>query len=518
MTTTEQHLQRLTEHLRTAADLSTVGSLLYWDQATHLPPKGATVRGRQLALLERLAHEHFTDPAVGQWLDVLEPWCETLSPDAFPRLLVDATRRAYERIRHIPAAFAAEEAAHYAACYDAWTRARPADDVQAVLPLLEKTLDLSRRRAAFFPDCDHPMDPLIDAADPEMTVAELKPLFAALREPLVRLVQAIQTAPPVDDACLRQTFPETEQRAFGEGLIRALGYDFDRGRQDKTPHPFAVRLGVDDIRITTRFDPNDLRDGLFSTIHEMGHALYEQGIDPRFDATPLGHGASAGVHESQSRLWENLVGRSLDFWRAWYPILQDRFPQQLGGVPLETFYRAINRVTPGLIRTDADEVTYNLHVMIRFELELELLEGRLAVADLPKAWRERYRQYLGVQSPDHRHGFLQDVHWISGPIGGAFQSYTLGNVLAVQIYQKALADDGTMGDELQQGRTTALHCWLKDNLYRLGNAYPAFDLIRRATGSELDPQPYLHYLYAKFGPLYDLDLAPPSTVTATEKV
>ena len=287
-------------------------------------------------------------------------------------------------------------------------------------------------------------------------------------------------------------------------MIRAYGYDFDRGRQDKTHHPYMTKFSLGDVRITTRVRENDMTDALFSTLHECGHALYEQGIRMELDGTPLANGTSSGVHESQSRLWENLVGRSLGFWRHFYPRMQALFPSQLAGVPLEAFHRAINKVERSLIRVDADEVTYNLHVMLRFELELDLLEGRVAVADLARVWRERFEADFGLVVPDDRNGVLQDVHWYSGAIGGAFQGYTLGNILSAQVYAAACAAHPAIPAEIERGRFTTLHAWLRENLYQHGAKFTADEVVRRATGAPMSLEPYLDYLWNKYRPLYGL--------------
>ena len=287
-------------------------------------------------------------------------------------------------------------------------------------------------------------------------------------------------------------------------MARQIGYDFERGRLDKTPHPFTIEFAVDDVRITTRVDEHNLGDALFSTIHEAGHAMYEQGVRPDFDGTPLGGGTSAGVHESQSRLWENIVGRSRGFWHFYYPRLQAAFPAQLADVPLEAFYRAINKVQPSLIRTDADEITYNLHVMLRFDLELALLEGKLAVADLPEAWRERYAADLGVIPPDDKDGVLQDVHWYGGVVGGVFQGYTLGNIMSGQFYAAALHAHPEIPAEIARGQFGTLLGWLQQNIYRHGSKLTASELIQRVTGGPLSIEPYVRYLRTKYGELYEL--------------
>ncbi|MEZ4770743.1 MAG: carboxypeptidase M32 [Caldilineales bacterium] len=498
-------LQELKSRLREASDYSSAASVLYWDQTTYMPSGGAEARGRQIAALQKLAQECFTDPAVGRLLDELQPYEESLPYEDDDASLMRVTRRDYERQTRLPAEFVGEMAEHNISSYQTWIKARPANDFAAVAPVLEKTLDLSRRYADYFPGYDHIADPLIEDSDPGMTVAQLRPLFSALRGQLVPLVDAIAARPVPDDSFIYRDYVEQQQWDFGVDIVRRYGYDFERGRQDKTHHPYMIRFSAGDVRITTRFSKNNLIDGLFSTLHEAGHAMYEQGVAQAYDATPLGHGASSGVHESQSRLWENLVGRSRPFWSFFYPQLQAVFPQQLGDVSEDAFYRAINLVRPSLIRVDADEVTYNLHVLIRFELELQLLEGALAIKDLPDAWQAAYQQSLGIQAPDNRDGVLQDVHWYSGRIGGAFQGYTLGNIMGAAFWQAALQANPSVEEEMARGEFGRLHGWLADNLYRYGRKFTADELIERVTGAPLSIDPYVAYLRGKFGDLYGVN-------------
>jgi carboxypeptidase Taq len=438
-------------------------------------------------------------------LDDLEPYAEQLPYDSDDASLIRVTRRDYERAVKVPPSFTAEFYEHTAIAYNVWAEARPANDFARVQPYLEKNLDLSRQLANFFPGYEHIADPLIDYSDYGMTVATIRPLFDQLRERLVPLVESITAQREADDSFLHRAFPEEEQLAFGRRIIKRYGYDFDRGRQDKTHHPFMTKFALDDVRITTRVQEHNLNEALFSTLHEAGHALYELGIDPALEATPLGGGTSSGVHESQSRLWENQVGRSLPFWRYFYPQLQDQFSNQLQDVSLDDFYGAVNKVQRSLIRTDADEVTYNLHVMIRFDLELQLLEGHLTVADLPRAWHERYQQDLGMRAPDDRNGVLQDVHWYAGAVGGAFQGYTLGNVLAALFYAKVLDAHPEIVEEMERGRFETLHRWLRENIYCHGSKFTTSELVQRVTGGPLSIEPYLDYLQGKFGELYTLE-------------
>ena len=500
----EAKLKELKTRLLEINDLNAAAAVLGWDQSTYMPPGGAPARARQMATLSRLAHEQFTDPAIGRLLDALRPYEESRPYDDDDASLIRVTRRDYERLTRVPAEFMAEFQTHTALSYQAWTQARPQNDFKSVEPMLEKSLDLSRRLADFFPGADHIADPLIAFADYGMKTTDVRRVFDQLRAQLVPLVKTITSQPPADDSCLRQSFPEPLQWQFGEEVIRRFGYDFQRGRQDKTHHPFATKFSIGDVRITTRFQANYLGEGMFSTMHEAGHAMYEQGVNPAYEGLPLASGTSAGVHESQSRLWENLVGRSLGFWEYFYPRLQHVFPDQLGQTPLNTFYAAVNKVEPSLIRTDADEVTYNLHVMLRFGLELDMLEGRLAIRDLPDAWQAGYQADLGVAAPDNRDGVLQDVHWFAGTIGGSFQGYTLGNILGAQFFEQAVTAQPSIPDEIRQGEFSTLHTWLKTNIYHPGRKFTANELVERVTGGPLRIEPYIRYLTSKYGQLYQM--------------
>ena len=505
-TSAEDKLAELKRRLLEISDLRAASSVLSWDQATYMPKEGAAARGRQGATLQRLAHEKFVDPALGRLIDALAPQAASLSED--DASLVRVVQRSFEKAIKVPAEYVVRASVLGAASYDAWTRARPANDFAAMVPFLEQILDISREYAEFFAPYEHIADPFIDDAEEGMTTAAVQKLFKTLRRELLPLVRAIAEQAPADDRCLRQTFGEPAQLAFGLRVAQRMGYDLDRGRLDKTHHPFCTRFSAGDIRITTRVREDDLGDALFSTLHEAGHAMYEQGVSLAFDGTPLGHGVSAGVHESQSRLWENVVGRSRGFWEHYFPQLQQSFPDQFTGVALDTFYRAINKVERSLIRTDADEVTYNLHIMLRFGLELEMLGGRLRIKDLPEAWRGAMKSDLGVTPPDDRDGCLQDVHWFGGGIGGAFQSYTIGNVLAAQFYDAAVKAHPDIPHEIASGTFTALHGWLVDNIYRHGRKYRPNELVQRATGSPMRMEPYVAYLHGKYGELYRLPARP----------
>jgi carboxypeptidase Taq len=500
----EARLNELKARLREINDLQSAVALLSWDQATYMPPGGAPARTCQIATLRQIAHEKFTDPAIGKLLDDLQPYAESLPYDSDEASLIRVARRDYEKAIKVPPSFMAELGSHASSSFQVWTTARPANDFTAMRPYLEKTLDLSRQLASFFPGHEHIADPLIDFADEGMKVTTIHTLFADLRTQLVPLAQTITAQPPADDACLHQAFPEAQQLAFGTEVVTRFGYDFERGRQDKTHHPFMTKFSLGDVRITIRSEEDNLGEALFSAMHEAGHALYEQGIRMELEGTPLAGGTSAGVHESQSRLWENIVGRSRGFWQFFYPRLQAVFPEQLGSVSPDAFYRAINKVERSLIRTAADEVTYNLHVMIRFDFELTLLEGNLAVRDLPDAWRARYEADLGIAPPDDRDGVLQDMHWYGDIIGGQFQGYTLGNILSAQFFEAALRAHPGIPAEIELGEFSTLHGWLRQNIYQHGRKFTAPELVERVTGGPMSIEPYIRYLRTKYGELYSL--------------
>lgn len=495
-------LDELRTRLATVHDLRAASAVLGWDQMTYLPAQGGAARGRQLATLSQVAHEKFTDDRVGSLLEALRPYADAVGPEHPDAALIRVAHRDWDHARRVPADFLAAFTEHTSTSYQAWATARPANDFAAIAPILEKTVEMSRQYAGYFPHTTHVADPLVDAAEPGLGVADVRALFSALRSRLVPLVRAATDQPRPDDTCLTRHYPEDAQWRFSEMVATRLGYDFSRGRQDRAPHPFTTSFSRDDVRITTRLSADDLRFGLFATMHEAGHGMYEQGIAPALDGTLLGSGASSGIHESQSRLWENLVGRSRGFWEWGYPLLQAEFPDQLGDVPLDTFHRAINRVEPSLIRVEADELTYNLHIMMRFDFELALLDGSMRVRDLPEAWRTRFVEDLGIAPPDDRNGCMQDVHWFAGPVGGAFQGYTIGNVLAAQLYERAVKDLPSIPGAITRGEFGELLGWLHTRLHALGRKHDVHETVHRSTGASLTIEPYMAYLHGKFGALY----------------
>ncbi|RJF73766.1 carboxypeptidase M32 [Deinococcus cavernae] len=493
--------QELLTRWQQHTDLSNIGSILNWDQSTYMPQQAAQGRARQMALLSGMTHARRTDAAYGKLLDEAAGRTD-LSPEQ--RRMVEVARKEFDEATKLPAEFVTAWTQHAGESYTAWTQARPANDFRGMVPYLEKTLDMSLQVAGYFPDFASPLDYFIDQSDEGMDEAQVSAIFAELRGALVPLVEQVTAAPAPRTDFLHRHYPRDLQLKFGEAVIRDYGYDFTQGRQDLTHHPFMTRLGNHDTRITTRVNEQDPVDALYSTLHESGHAMYEQGVAGEFLGTPLGGGVSAGVHESSSRLWENLVGRSRPFWAAYFADFRDMFPEQLKDVTEEEMYRAVNSVSRSLIRTDADELTYNLHVIMRYELERDMLAGKLAVKDLADAWHAAYQENLGLRAPSDVDGALQDVHWFAGSIGGAFHGYTLGNILNAQFFAAAQAAHPGLQDDFARKDFTRLHSWLTENVYRHGRRYQPGELVKRATGQDITVQPYLKYLRDKYGELYGL--------------
>jgi carboxypeptidase Taq len=483
-------LERLKAILGEIADLRHAEAILEWDSRVSMPPGGAQARAEVSATLTRLAHEQFVSDEVGELLDELSSVEE--EKDA---ALIRVTRREWDRSRRVPTELAGEMSHANGVAVAAWDEAKASSDFASFIPHLERQLELKHRYIECFPETETAYDVLLEDYEEGMTTVQVVDVFARVKQELVPLIERHRQR-PVDGSVLRGPFPVSGQREAGRRVLQAFGYEDATWRIDETPHPFASKPGVGDIRLTTHTDENDLTS-LFSTMHEFGHGVYEYDIDDGFSRTPLGRGTSSAVHESQSRTWENLVGRSPGFWHWFYPQLQGIFPDQLTGVADGSFVAAINAVRPGLIRGDADEVTYGLHIILRFELERELLAGRVAVRDLPEVWNMRMKEYLGVEVPDDAHGVLQDMHWSVG-LFGYFPTYQLGNVISVQIWERARADLGDLQEQFALGEFSSLREWLREQIYRHGSTYPPRELLRRVTGSDLDPEPYLEYLRTKF--------------------
>lgn len=499
-----ENVDELRESLGVVADLNAAAGVLHWDQQTYMPPGGAGGRAMQLATLSQLAHERFVSDEMGALLEEAESEVADLDPDSDDARLIRKARRDFDKARKVPPEWVGEFTRITALAHQVWEKARAEAEFSQFQPHLEKIVQLRRQYVDFFAPYDHVYDPLLDDFEPGMKTTEVKAVFDELRTEQIELVQAIaERGTPVDDSVVHRPFDEQKQWGFGMEVAKAIGYDFQRGRQDKSVHPFTVGFGTGDVRITTRFDPNFLNTALFGTMHETGHAMYEQGIDPAFDRTPLGEGASLGLHESQSRLWENLVGRSRAFWVAFYPRLQETFPGQLGDTGLETFYRAINKVECSQIRVEADEATYNLHVMLRFELEIALMQDTLAVGDLPEAWNTKSEEFLGIVPSDDAEGVLQDVHWSGGMIG-YFPTYALGNLIAAQLWAKIEEDIADIERQIERGEFGELLSWLREHIHRHGAKFEPMELLKDITGTGLTAEPYLRYLRGKFGEIYDL--------------
>jgi carboxypeptidase Taq len=489
-------LRTLKERLAEFSDLSRTSFVLSWDQKVTMPPGGHPARAEALATISRIAHEKFTDDDIGRLLDRLRPLEESLDYDSDDASLIRVTRRDWEKQRRVPTELKAELTRAAALGNQVWIEARATNDFAKFLPALQRNLELKRRYVECFEWDDSPYTPLLDDFEPYMTTTEVAEVFGAIRPVLADLVR---DAPEVDASFLHQPFPVDEQKRFYERILATLGFEEGSYRLDPTVHPFCTSFSRRDVRMTTRFESG--LDGLWSTLHEAGHAHYAHGISPTLERTPLANAPSLGLNESQSRTWENLVGRSRPFWLHWYEPLQAAFPEQLGGVDLERFLAAVNRAEPGLVRVEADETTYSLHIILRFELEQRLIEGSLDPTDLSEAWNAGMAELLGVEVPDDTHGVLQDIHWSQGGIG-YFPTYALGNVISLQIWQAVQDALPDLDAQMEAGELHELAAWLRDNLYSLGRKLTPKETIERLTGSPtIDPQPYLAYLRDKLASL-----------------
>lgn len=524
--------ERLVAKLKRAHYLGTVAGLLGWDEQVNLPPDSADQRAEQLALLAELQHAAATDPEIGALLTKLErgagappvmskdsgrdtqttsnpsltvePVCHLTSDkpsvQADRAVIMREARRDYDRVVKLPADFVAEKARLSSAAYHTWASAKGKSDFAAFAPFLEKHLALAKQEAAYLGWADRAYDYAIDKHDPGMTAAKLTELFAELKAGLVPLVRRIAESPVRAKTGIFKGFPVEAQRAFLREVTERLGFNYRRGRIDVSLHPFCEGSGAD-IRMTTRFDADNPLDSLFSSIHETGHGLYEQGLPLAAQGTPLGQNAGMGVHESQSRLWENQVSRSRAFWKFFEPRFRERFPAQLAAVSSDDLYLAVNEVAPTLIRVDSDEVHYNLHILLRFELERRLFAGDLAVRDLPAAWNALSQELLGLTPPADSQGVLQDVHW-SGGAFGYFPSYCLGNMIAAQLWATVLKTYPDIEDDFARGDFSRLLGWLRTGIHEQGRRYETLELVRRVTGEELTPTYLLRYLEERYAPLY----------------
>lgn len=491
----------LVAHFRELSVLQSCSAVLGWDQQTYMPKGGAAFRGEQLALLAKLCHERATDPRIEEWLTTAE-----VAPDSPEAANVREWRHGYDRATKLPARLVEELALATSAANEGWEEARKEDKFETFRPHLEKVLALKREEAEALSPSPAPAqakgeqyyNALLDEYEPGTTTAELKTLFAELTTTLVPLIRTLTDGPTPDTSCLRREFAVDRQKWFAEGAAEAIGFDFRTGRLDKTAHPFCSAFGPGDCRLTTRYNPRFFNEAFFGVLHEAGHGMYEQGLPTEAFGTPCGSYCSLGFHESQSRLWENQVGRSATFWLHWFPRLKQAFPGVLSGISADTFVKAINAVSPSLIRVEADEATYNLHIAIRFELEVALLGGDLSVADLPSAWNDAYQKSLGIRPPSDATGCLQDIHWSFGGFG-YFPTYTLGNLLAAQLLDAARTAIPDLNTLLGSSEFTPLLNWLREHIHSQGRRFRANDLCQRATGSRLTAKPFLDYLHGKFG-------------------
>lgn len=495
--------QWLLDNSKETAVFDSIRSLLVWDQRTFMPHKGHAHRAEQSAAITRLLHGRRTDPRIGEHLECVEGStlvAEPLSPEA---VNVREWRRAYDKAVRIPERLEVELARATSEGQTCWQSARPRNDWAAFKPCLARIVRLKREEAECLGYAGEPYDALLDHYEPDETAGGLESLLEALRTNLADLLQRIMGSERRPDPNVLQSgFPADRQDAFARSVLQHIGYDFESGRLDPTAHPFTVGIGPGDIRITVRYNETEFGQGLFGAVHEAGHALYEAGLPAEHWGAPMGEYVSLGIHESQSRLWENMVSRSAGFWEFFYPHARAHFPA-LSHVPLHDFQFAVNEVRPSFIRTEADEVTYNLHVLLRFEIERDLIRDVVRVDDLPQIWNEKMSAYLGVRPPDHSRGVLQDIHWSSGAFG-YFPTYTLGNLYAAQFYHCAEQDLGNLEDHFRKGEFEPLLHWLRQNIHSEGRRYRSRDLMRKVTGEDLNPRYLLSYLESKYGELYSL--------------
>jgi len=489
-------LETLKSRLADVDALRSATKIMDWDQQTYMPAGAGDARANHVSILSRMAHEAFVADETMQALEKAK--AEATGEDA---AMIRVTQRALDLATKFPASFIEEKSKLGAIAHEEWVHARANSDFASFAPTLEKMFDLARREAEYLGYTDHIYDALLDEYEEGATAADVREMFNAVKGPQVELVRAIKEQPEIDDAFLYGTWDEGRQSAFTQHLAKEIGFDFSRGRQDTAAHPFCANWSVSDVRLTTRYKPY-LGSAIFGTMHEAGHGMYEQGSPLAWDRTPLAGGVSLGIHESQSRTWENIVGRSLPFWKRFLPELKSQFPA-LGDVDLDTFYRAINKVNPSFIRVEADELTYNLHVLTRFELECDILTGALKVKDLPEAWNAKYTEYLGVTPGNDAEGCLQDVHWSSGAIG-YFPTYSMGNLLSYQIWAKLQEDLGDTDALIENGDFASILNWLKEKVYSKGRMFTPKDLVQQVTGKPIGAADYLDGLGKKYRSIYRL--------------
>jgi carboxypeptidase Taq len=499
-------VEQLREWMAEVTDLGNATHVLEWDQQTMMPALGAGGRAEALATLHRVGHEKFVSADTGRLLEAAEEALNGASPDSDDASLVRVTRRRWEKARRVPTQLAADQARAASLGQDAWVKARAESDFAAFAPYLEHNLELARRYVECFDEFDCAYDALLDDYEPGMRTAEVSRLFSELKSELVPLIATLaELSDRVDASWLNDPAAVDKQRALVTEVVRKMGFDPSAWRSDTAVHPFATSFGSHDVRITTRWDDTFFPMALFGAMHECGHGLYEAGIADSLQRTPLGHAESLGMHESQSRMWENMVGRGRPFSEVLAPLIVERFGGSFAEVKPQTLYRAVNRVQPSFIRVEADEATYGLHIVLRFELEQELIEGRLKVSDLPEAWNARFKAYLGLDVPDDAQGVLQDVHWSMGAIG-YFPTYALGNLIAGQLWERAHVDVPGLDDQIRAGELQGLREWLREHVHRHGAKFSMPKLLERVVGGPIAVGPFVAYLKRKLGEVYEVEL------------
>lgn len=498
-----EKLNQLKALLGEVSDIDHAASILDWDQQVNMPPQGGEARGQQLATLGKISQEKFTSDEIGQLIEDLKKEFAGADADNDDAAMIRVASHNYDKAKRVPVEFVSKQAIAQAKAFQAWVDARKKSDFSIFQPHLEKLVEMVQEYISFFPPADHPYDTMLDNFEPGMKTAEVKEIFNNLRPKQVELIKAITSAKQVNDDFLHIEYDEKKMMDFGVDVITRYGYDWNRGRQDKAPHPFQTEFSLNDVRITTRFEDDSPTATVFSTMHEAGHAMYEQGVNPAYERTPLASGTSLAVHESQSRMWENLVGRSLPFWEHFFPAFKKTFAKQLDGVDVNMFYKAINKVEPTLIRVNADEATYNLHIMLRLELEIAMVEGKVAIKDLPELWNTKMQEYLGITPPNDAKGVLQDIHW-SGGMLGYFSTYALGNLVSAQLWEKINVDIPDLDDQIRKGNFGTLLGWLRTNIHQHGHKYEPQVLVEKVTGSKINSEPYVRYLTKKYSEIYGL--------------
>jgi carboxypeptidase Taq len=498
----ETKFAELRKKYEEVAALGAAGSLMRWDQRVYMPPKGAEARGRALAALGEVVHLKFTSPEIGRLIEELNSWAQAKGHDSFEAAYLRELKRDYDKYVKLPAAFVSEMAIASAAAYEAWAKAREASDFSVFAPHLEKMVELNLRQAEIIAPAAGAYDTLLDFYEPGMTRAKLDKLFPELLAGLKPVIRAIAaSSSKVSDAPFRGDFDETVQMRLADEMVKALGFDFERGRQDRSPHPFTSGTSINDVRITTRTMRDWLPGCVYASLHECGHALYELGSPAEFESTPLSSAPSLGLHESQSRFWENIIGRSRPF-AAWaLPLYRKHFPGKFDKVSAEDLYRAANRSEASMIRVEADEVTYNLHIALRYEMETLLLDRKLKVKDAPELWNAKMKEYLGVIPANDAEGVLQDVHWSQGMMG-YFPTYTLGNLASAQFYNAMRKDLGGLDTLIEKGDFAPILDWLRKKIHIHGRKHKPEELMRIAIGEELEVSPFVKYIKTKYSELY----------------